>query len=112
MVILRAMAAKGRRERTFDGKELVLDFLFPGHFFRSGPGDDDPRLPDELFSFIAGYYGDGGMTAEEEAALAAEAAARAAPSSALPSASCHARPSGGALRSLRDVSPSMAAVSM
>ena len=78
LVVLRELAAKGRarRERAFDGKELVLDFLFPGHFFRSGPGDDDPRLPDELFSFIAGYYGDGGMTAEEEAALAAEAAAR------------------------------------
>jgi len=71
LVVLREIAARGRarREHAFDGKELVLDFLFPGHFFRSGPGDDDdPRLPDELFAIIARYYWGGGMSAEEEAA--------------------------------------------
>ena len=51
----------------------MLDFLFPGVFFRF-PGDkDDPRMPDELFSIIARYYLDGGMSAEDKAAAAAEA---------------------------------------
>ena len=62
LVVLRALAARGdaRRERAFHGKELVLDFLFPG----DGPPPQAnkqtkrgrPRLPDELFSIIARYY--------------------------------------------------------
>ena len=40
LVVLRGLAASGRarRERAFDGKELVLDFLFPSDQ-PSNPGD-------------------------------------------------------------------------
>ena len=58
LVVLRELA-KGRaqRERAFDGKELVLDFLFPGAGQPPSRGNKQARrqrarLPDELFSII------------------------------------------------------------
>ena len=61
LVVLRDAVARGlaRRERAFDGKERVLDFLFPS------PGSGRPNtrakrnqscLPDDVFSIIARYY--------------------------------------------------------
>mmetsp|Transcript_7736 Transcript_7736/g.22816 ORF Transcript_7736/g.22816 Transcript_7736/m.22816 type:complete len:328 (-) Transcript_7736:37-1020(-) len=79
LVVLRALVTRGRarRQRAFDGKERVLDFLFPS------PGSGRPNtrakrnqscLPDDVFSIIARYYG--GLSAELEEAAAAEAATR------------------------------------
>ena len=80
LVALRALVAKQRaqrvRRRAFCGKELALDFLFPGE---PQPQRNKqarryaPRLPDEIFSIIACYYWGGGLSADEEVAAAAEA---------------------------------------
>ena len=86
LVVLRALVTRGRarRQRAFDGKERVLDFLFPraasapasgsqGAPARPGvrrfrraiarQGDKRTRrrqhLPDELFSIIVQFYWDG-----------------------------------------------------
>jgi len=81
LVVLRALVARGQalRERTFHGKELSLDFLFPCHSPPQGNKQAKRsrlHLPDDLFPLVARYYGGGGMSAEEEVAAAAEAAAR------------------------------------
>ena len=59
LVVLREIAARGRarREHAFDGKELVLDFLFPGAGQPPSRGNKQARrqrarLPDERFSII------------------------------------------------------------
>ena len=82
LVVLRELVATGRarRGRTFHGKELVLDFLFPHD--RPPPQANkqarrhQPRLPDDVFSVIARFYWGGGLWAEEEAAVVAEVAER------------------------------------
>jgi len=75
LVVLRGLVAQGRarREHAFHGKEQLLDLLFPGDQSR-----DQPRLPDDLFSIIARYCWDGGLSPEEETASTAENAAIAA----------------------------------
>jgi len=83
LVVLRELVARerARRERALPGKELVLNFLFPGDQpppRATKQAKRGPRLPDELFSVIARYYWCGEPSAEEEAAAAAERAATAA----------------------------------
>ena len=75
LAVLRELTARGRarRERTFHGKEYVLDLLFPDGRPNTRANRDQPRLPDELFAIIARYYG--GLSAEDEAVVAAEPAA-------------------------------------
>ena len=67
---------RARRQRRFNGKELVLDFLIPNGRRRPNTRGkrDQPHLPDELFAVIAGYYWCGELTAEDEA-VASEAEA-------------------------------------
>jgi len=59
LAVLRELTARGRarRERTFHGKEYVLDLLFPDGRPNTRANRDQPRLPDELFAIIARYYG-------------------------------------------------------
>ena len=54
LVVLRALVASDRawRQREDSGKELLLDFLFPG----AQPQATKPRLPNSVFPRIARYY--------------------------------------------------------
>ena len=56
LAVLRELAARGRarRARELSGKELVLDFLFPGD--QAPTQANKPRLPDDLFPLIARYF--------------------------------------------------------
>ena len=56
LVVLRELTARGwaRRERAFNGKEPLLDLLFPGGRPNTRAKRDQPRLPDDVFSVIVG----------------------------------------------------------
>ena len=61
LVVLRALAARGlvRRQRTFHGKERLLDLLFPvggGGRPNTRAKQGQPCLPDDVFPIIARYY--------------------------------------------------------
>ena len=75
LVVLRELVARGRarRERVFPfakeqtplyGQEHIVDLLFPGDHARI----DQPRLPDELFAIIVGYYSEDSLSVEDKAA--------------------------------------------